>query len=139
MDEAIRLQPLKSYRYSSRAYIRGHVGMVKKAIDDYRKAIELDPDDAIAHNNLGLLEEKLGYIEQSQRRFKLADELINQDGNRGRQDQEILGKALEGRNIQKEIEAERSSQSVWSVMKSLSSKEGRGSFLRFLKSGFKQT
>lgn len=139
MDEAIRLQPLKSYRYSSRAYIRGNAGMVKKAINDYKKAIELDPDDAIAHNNLGLLEEKLGYIEQSKRRFKLADELINLDETRGRQDQEILGKALDGRNIQKEIDAERSSQSLWSVMKSLNSKEGRISFVRFVKSGFKQT
>jgi tetratricopeptide (TPR) repeat protein len=139
MDEAIRLQPLKSYRYSSRAYIRGHSGMVKKAIDDYKKAIELDPEDAVAYNNLGLLEEKLGYIEQSKRRFKLADELINNGENRGRQDQEILGKALEGRNIQKEIDTEKANQSIWSVMKSLSSKEGRGSFIRFVSSGFKQT
>jgi len=139
MDEAIRLQPRKSYRYSSRAYIRGHGGMVKKAIDDYKMAIELDPEDAIAHNNLGLLEEKLGYIEKSQGRFKLADEIANHSENRGRQDQEIVGKALEGRNIQKEIDAERQTQSMWTIMKSLSSKDGRSSFLKFIRSGFKQT
>lgn len=139
MDEAIRLQPKKSYRYSSRAYIRGHAGMVKKAIDDYKKAVELDPEDAVAYNNLGLLEEKLGYIEQSKRRFKLADELINGSETRGRQDQEILGKALEGRNIQKELDAERADQNLWSVVKSLGSSQGRDSFLRFVKSGFKQT
>ena len=138
MDHAIELQPRKSYRYSSRAYIRGHAGMVKKAIEDYQKAIELDPEDAVAHNNLGLLEEKLGYIEQSKRRFKLADDLANSDESRGRQDQEILGKALEGRNIQKELEAERAEQNMWSVIKSLSSRKGRESFRRFLSSGFKQ-
>ena len=139
MDEAIRLQPKKSYRYSSRAYIRGHAGLVKKAIEDYKKAIEIDPDDAIAHNNLGLLEEKLGYIDQSKKRFELADELSQKDENRGRQDQEIIGKAVKGRNLQKELEEEQANQNVWTVFKSLSSKEGRGSFIRFLKSGFKKT
>ncbi|MAY83026.1 MAG: hypothetical protein CMP59_02750 [Flavobacteriales bacterium] len=139
MDEAIRLQPKKSYRYSSRAYIRGQAGLVKKAIEDYKKAIEIDPDDAIAHNNLGLLEEKLGYIDQSKKRFELADELSQKDENRGRQDQEIIGKAVKGRNLQKELEEEQANQNVWTVFKSLSSKEGRDSFLRFIKSGFKQT
>lgn len=139
MDEAVRLQPKKSYRYSSRAYIRGHAGMLNKAIEDYKKAIELDPDDAIAHNNLGLLEEKVGYEEQSKRRFEIADSLVKDGNVDGRKDQEILGTALEGRNIQKEIDEAKNEDSIWSVMKSLNSKEGRSSFVKFLRSGFKQT
>lgn len=139
MDQAVVLQPHKSYRYSSRAYIRGHAGMTKKAIDDYQKAIELDPEDAVAHNNLGLLEEKLGYEEKAKRRFAIADALVNDQSVNGRSDQEILGKALEGRNIQKELDREKAEQSLWSVLRSISSKDGRKSFGRFIRSGFKQT
>lgn len=139
MDKALELQPLKSYRYSSRAYIRGHAGLTNKAIEDYQKAIELDPEDAVAHNNLGLLEEKLGYEEQSKRRFEIADSLVKDQSIGGRSDQEILGKALEGHNLQQEIDDERKNSSLWEVMKSIGTKEGRNSFKRFIKSGFKQT
>lgn len=139
MDAAVKLQPNKAYRYSSRAFIRGNAGMVEKAIEDYQKAIELDPDDAIAQNNLGLLEEKLGYEEQSKRRYEIADALVKDSGIDGFKDQEILGKALEGRNIQKEINEARSDPSFWTILKSIGSKEGRSSFARFIRSGFKNT
>ena len=45
------------------------------AIEDYKTCIELDPEDTIAHNNLGILEEAKGYKAQAQERFKVADEL----------------------------------------------------------------
>jgi len=140
MNKAVELEPLKPYRYSSRAYILGHAGMTKKAIEDYQKAIELDPEDAVAYNNLGLLEEKLGYEEKAKRRFEIADSLVKDQGIGGRSDQEILGKALEGRNIQKEIDDENKEEpKLWNVLKSIGSKEGRESFGRFIRSGFKQT
>lgn len=139
MDEAVRLQPMKSYRYSSRAYILGHAGLTQKAIKDYQKAIELDPEDAVAHNNLGLLEEKLGYEEKAKRRFEIADSIVNSGGVDGRKDQEILGKALEGRNIQKEIEDKQKEANLWTTIKSIGTAEGRSSFMKFLRSGFKQT
>jgi tetratricopeptide (TPR) repeat protein len=41
------------------------MGDIKGAIEDYEKTISLDPDDAIAYNNLGLLQEQLGYKEKS--------------------------------------------------------------------------
>lgn len=46
------------------------------ALADYKKALELDPDDAITWNNLGLLEERMGYQQQAQERFKVSDELL---------------------------------------------------------------
>ena len=46
------------------------------AIEDYKKALELDPEDAVTWNNLGLLEEQLGYQEQARERYRVSDELL---------------------------------------------------------------
>lgn len=134
MNKAVDLQPMKSYRYSSRAYILGHFKDIEKAIADYKKAIELDPEDAIAQNNLGMLEEQLGYHKQAKERYKLADGLAID----GRSEQGIQGEKIVARNIQKEIDLEQANKSLWKELKAIGSKEGRASFLRFLKSGFKK-
>lgn len=76
LDRALELQPDYSYRYASRAYMRNALKDIHGAISDYRKAIELDPEDAVALNNLGLLEEQLGYHEEARERYKVADELM---------------------------------------------------------------
>ena len=55
-----------SYRYSSRAFVKAHIKDVEGAIKDYQKAIELDPDDAIAHNNLGIILEQQGHKDQAE-------------------------------------------------------------------------
>lgn len=73
-NRALELEPKNPYRYSSRAYVRAAYGDVQGAIADYNKCLELDPDDAIALNNLGMLEEKLGYA-TSKDRFAQADRL----------------------------------------------------------------
>ena len=44
-------------------------------ITDYEKAIELDPEDAVAFNNLGLVEEKMGRMEKAKDYFEKADSL----------------------------------------------------------------
>lgn len=75
LDKALSLQPDYSYRYSSRAFFKVSIKDLEGARADYLKAIELDPDDAIAHNNLGLLEEQMGYWQEAQDRYKIADEL----------------------------------------------------------------
>ena len=36
----------------------------------------MDPDDAVTWNNLGLLEEQMGYQEQARERYKVSDELL---------------------------------------------------------------
>lgn len=136
MDEAVKLQANKSYRYSSRAYIRGHYKMTKEAIADYEKAIELDPEDAIAQNNLGLLQEQLGYKKEAKKRFEIADNLM--EDPKGRMNLGIQGEQLKARNIQKEIDEEKRNQSLWNELKSIVTKEGRASFLKFIKSGFKK-
>ena len=51
-------------------------GDLRGAIEDYKRAVELDPEDAVTWNNLGLLEEQLGYQEQAKERYRVSDELL---------------------------------------------------------------
>ncbi|MFN3916750.1 MAG: tetratricopeptide repeat protein [Flavobacteriales bacterium] len=75
INRSLEIQPHYSYRYSSRAFIKDAFGDTAGAIEDYKMCIALDPEDAVAYNNLGLLEEKLGYAEKSKEHFQIADKL----------------------------------------------------------------
>lgn len=79
MDLCVQSEPQNPYRYSCRAYIRSNMNDDLGAIEDYQKAVALDPQDAIALNNLGMLEEKLGKIAAAKKRFKKSDDLIGRD------------------------------------------------------------
>lgn len=76
LNQAADTQPDYSYRYSSRGWMKQASGDTHGAIEDYKKALELDPDDAVTWNNLGLLEEQLGYQEQAKERYRVSDELL---------------------------------------------------------------
>lgn len=132
MDKAQELEPQKPYRYSSRAYIRDAMGDTQGAVEDYRIAIELDPEDAIAHNNLGLLEEKMGHMAQAKAMFDLADALAkNESGSDDPAD-------YRPKNIQREIDQEKTKKSISSeVLNVFRSKESFKEFLSFIRNGFK--
>lgn len=72
---SLLLEPDNPYRYASLAYAKDYFGDIDGAIEDYQKAVELDPEDAVAHNNLGLLLEKKGYQDKAKRNFERADKL----------------------------------------------------------------
>lgn len=72
---SLKLDKDNAYRYASLAYARDYFGDLEGAIKDYQKAVEIDPEDAISHNNLGLLMEKQGYQSKAQRNFEKADKL----------------------------------------------------------------
>lgn len=139
MDKAVEIDPTNPYRYSSRAYIRGHYRMFEEAIADYQKAIEIDPEDSIALNNLGLIQEQMGFHHKAIENFKKADQIEGIDLKHGNKNQGIKGEELSPRNIQKEINEERKNASFSNTIKSVFSKEGFNSYLKFIKSGFKQT
>lgn len=138
MDKAVEIDLENPYRYSSRAYIRGHYRMFEEAISDYQKAIELDPDDAIALNNLGLIQEQMGYHHKAIENFKKADASQGINLKHGYNNQGIKGQELTPRNIQKEINEELKNESLTNTIKSILSREGFQSYLKFLKSGFKK-
>jgi tetratricopeptide (TPR) repeat protein len=75
-DQAIAMEDDNAYFYSCRAYIRDKIGDSEGAIADYTKALELDPEDAIILNNLGLAEQKLGYTARAREKFKNSDDLL---------------------------------------------------------------
>jgi Flp pilus assembly protein TadD len=79
LNRAVELQPNYSFRYACRAYAKKNFGDLDGAIQDYEKAVELDPDDPIAQNNLGMLLEEKGYQKEAEKKFKRADTLSNME------------------------------------------------------------
>lgn len=126
LDQAQKLEPTNPYRYSSRAFVKDAMGDLQGAILDYQKAIELDPEDMVAHNNLGLIEEKLGYKEAAKKKFAEADALAKKLGiefdekgdfvsSKPRQDMPTAASGQ--RNEQEEIDESNSVPPVYSLRK----------------------
>lgn len=129
LDKAISLEPDNAYRYSSRAYILDALGDTAGAVNDYLKAIELDPSDLVALNNLGILEEKLGRKQQAESRFNASDELLGLEKKEGRYH-------FPEKNLQSQLN-ELKGNSRWSVMKNVfTSRKGLEDFFRFISSKF---
>ena len=111
------------------------LGDTHGAIADYQHALELDPDDAVTWNNLGLLEEQLGYQEQAKERYRVSDELLGILKERGI-DPESSTPALEERPAQaKTLVDER--RTFWSEIKrAILTREGRKEVWTFVSNGF---
>jgi len=124
MDRAVDLEPNNPYRYSSRAYIRANVD-VKGAASDYEKAIELDPEDEISHNNLGLLYENKGKVNTAKKHFNKANKILGYDPEKKDANKEETNQQIEN--------SESISQIMFSVFKS---KKARKEYFSFLKSFF---
>ena len=145
LDAALALDPDYSYRYASRGWMRNATGDIHGAIEDYRKAIELDPEDAIAHNNLGLLEEQLGYRSQAKERFAIADELSGILSDRGidvrpgEPEPSEMNPVEASRPEDMATPQTRQKLSKWRsfVRETLFTKKGRQEFLDFIRNGFK--
>jgi tetratricopeptide (TPR) repeat protein len=135
LDAAIAQQPHYGYRYAARGWMRQAMKDIPGAISDYEKAIELDPEDAITLNNLGLLEEQLGRMKSAKERFRMADEL-----DRVLEEREIP-KSPPNANSKTErssIPTVTKSKGVWSeIWHALFTSKGRKEFLDFLRNGFK--
>jgi tetratricopeptide (TPR) repeat protein len=150
MDRAVGIEPENPYRYSGRAYIRDGLGDIHGAIADYETALRLDPEDSVSHNNLGLLQEKLGWKEKADRHYRHADRLSDDqelfsfiiDGRKQSGKESESGKPRESeRERENESERERESESgdlgMFSVMKKVfTDGDTRRDFFQFLKDGF---
>ena len=140
MNKAAELQPDSPYRYSSRAYIRDWIGDLHGAIADYEKAIALDPDDVIAINNLGMLQEKLGYKEKARDYYKRADKLAGIEQSFHEQIDETEGpkKPQPAQPKTPDPVQEEKQSSLWKEMtKVFKDKKERKEFFQFIKNGFK--
>ena len=138
LDKAINLQPQYGYRYAARGWMKQALRDIQGAIADYEKAVELDPEDAITLNNLGLLEEQIGRMQSAKDRFAAAD---------------AMDRILDESAINKESTSEaertampqapaspppRASNTPWAeVTRALFTQAGRKEFLEFIRNGFK--
>jgi tetratricopeptide (TPR) repeat protein len=151
LNTALDLQPNYSYRYAARAYAKNNFGDTAGAILDYEKAVELDPDDAIAYNNLGLLLEQQGYKKAAEERFARADKLskiedhlldvideLDQQPNGV--ESEIVEEVQDSesiREVQEEVEPKLQQNNTLEFKKIFTSKSQFAEFLRFIKNGFR--
>ncbi|MFT5185160.1 MAG: tetratricopeptide (TPR) repeat protein, partial [Flavobacteriales bacterium] len=115
------------------------------AIADYEKAIELDPEDAISYNNLGLIQEQLGYMSEAKEKFEIADELrqMLDEGNIDTEQEVIEEKQelldLQGDELPDPIEeTPANTSSIWKEISSVFTKsDSMRDYLHFLKNGFR--
>jgi tetratricopeptide (TPR) repeat protein len=139
-DNAIEMQPNYSFRYSCRAFMRDSFGDVIGAIQDYKEAISLDPNDAISYNNLGILEDKMGRRTVSQGYYDKADNLMGVHSNSEMKKMMDSENAI---NYDREFtsalpEVQNTTTSLWSIIvNSLTTKGGIKEVIRFISSGFK--
>lgn len=127
LNKAVELEPNNPYRYSSRAYIRAYID-IDGAMADYEKAIELDPEDDISFNNLGLLQENQGNMRKAQENFERNKELLANTPKEPAPLPKVKKQEVEEENL-----------TFWKVMKQLiTSKKTQQEFSSFLKSGFKK-
>lgn|SRR5690554_237764 len=78
LELSLRLDKDYAYRYAALAYAKDYFGDLEAAIELYEKAVQIDPHDAISHNNLGLLMEKKGYQKKAKENFNKADRLAEE-------------------------------------------------------------
>ena len=145
LNRAADVQPEYSYRYSSRGWMKQASGDTHGAIADYKRALELDPEDAVTWNNLGLLEEQLGYQEQARERYRVSDELLGILNEHGI-DPESSAPAFEERPASptpisgEEAQAadeDAATKTFWGeIQRTVWTKEGRRELWTFVTNGF---
>lgn len=137
LDKAVALEPNNPYRYASRAWIRAALKDVDGAIEDYKKALQIDPDDAITLNNLGLLEEQYGMRKAAQERFKKADTLMGilKDAGVNPAEQIPTPKEKTPESNGKETPG---AGNLWQEVKAVFTQPGQAkAFFRFLRNGLR--
>lgn len=144
LNLSLSLQPNYAYRYASRAFAHSHFKDIDAAINDYEKAVELDPDDAVAHNNLGVLLEQKGYKKQADERFARADKLSKMEDHlleimdEMEQNNEPAPEPLPSPiEIDPTMQREKNVETFKAMRKIFSSKKEFTDFLHFIKNGFK--
>ncbi len=142
LQKAKEIEPDNSYRYASMAYALDFFGDLDGAIALYEVAVKLDPDDAVAHNNLGLLLEKKGYADKAKRKFERADKLAKIEKKIFDDlDEKISPESptpSEGTTIQpKKLSADKKRSEKEVIKDVFTKKSSFKEFLNFIKNGFK--
>ena len=136
---ALSLEPQNPYRYASRAFYYDRIGKLEESIKDYEKTIELDPEDAIALNNKGLVEEKLGYQEKAKKSFDRSNKIMRYDPAKSSAFEDAKTQANNAQSTSSNPTTETSQfENKWDVAKSIFTKDGFKDFLKFSKGVFRK-
>ena len=137
MNRCVDIEPGNSYRYSCRAYLKAKMGDLDGAIADYETAVRLDPEDAIAYNNLGLAQEQQGYHLKAKRNFERSNKLVGYNPPEKYQ-QHSVGNMPDETTDSLKAQPQNSALTKKSVAKDVFTKRNSfKDFLRFIRNGFK--
>jgi len=138
MNICIELEPNNSYRFSCRAFLKSKMGEADGAIADYETAIMLDPDDAIAYNNLGLAQEQKGFRERAEKSFKRSNELIGYDPLKKREAVSGADAVSESVSFSNNLESKSVDLTKREIARQVfTNKKSFQEFVRFIRNGFK--
>jgi tetratricopeptide (TPR) repeat protein len=62
----------KSFAYAYQGHLYYELGMIDRSITSYLKALDIDPDDPVKHNNIGLVIAKRGNLDRAVKHFNEA-------------------------------------------------------------------
>tara|TARA_B110000037_G_scaffold188288_1_gene219603 strand:+ start:122554 stop:123159 length:606 start_codon:yes stop_codon:yes gene_type:complete len=135
INAAIAVDPTYGYYYQCRGYIKANVKDQEGAILDYGKAVELDPQDSIAYNNLALAQEQMGWAKQAESNFNKSDKIAGIKTAEERSNERI-SEAEENSNDKKKAAVDPESKAE--IAKSVFTKKNSfKEFLGFIGNGFK--
>ena len=140
LDKAINLQPQYGYRYAARGWMKQALRDIQGAIADYEKAVELDPEDAITLNNLGLLEEQIGRMQSAKERFAAADAMdrILDESAISKESASAAARSPKPQAPEPAPAPSQAPSTPWAeVTRALFTRTGRKEFLEFIRNGFK--
>jgi len=138
MNICIDLEPNNSYRFSCRAFLKSKMGEADGAIADYETAIMLDPDDAIAYNNLGLAQEQKGFRERAEKSFKRSNELIGYDPLKNREAVSGVDAVSDSVSSSSNLESKSVDLTKKEIARQVfTNKKSFQEFVRFIRNGFK--
>lgn len=135
MNAAIKYDPDYSYRYQCRGYLKARLNDPEGAIADYQKAVDLDPEDSIALNNLALAQEQMGWAGKAQQNFDKSD-LIAGIKTAKERSETRLKEAEKKKEEMPETKATEVDKAA--IAKSVFTKKNSfNEFIRFIRNGFK--
>ncbi len=131
-NRLIELENNNPFYYACRAFIKSGLKDINGAIQDYQTTIKLDPEDAIAHNNLGLLQEQFNYKSAAEKSFERSNEILGYNPNRYDESKRDLPSKLV--NEENPIQEPKKSEIAKAVF---TNKSVFKEFVQFIKNGFK--
>lgn len=143
MNMSIQLDDQYAYFFSCRGFLKARMKDPEGAIEDYEKSLELDPENEITYNNLGLVLEQLGSMSRAEKMYQKGNEILGYDPEKREMNKEgthVVNQSESSatENPQKETDKKAIRKEKRKAAKEVfSSKSAFKEFLGFIGNGFK--